>query len=52
MMQRIIDNPELFPQVRRGVRRAVVQLFPFVIHYLIEENRIVVLAVYPAIHPI
>jgi len=29
--QRITDNPEWFPKVRGGVRRAVVRRFPFVI---------------------
>ncbi|PYJ60895.1 MAG: hypothetical protein DME24_07885 [Verrucomicrobia bacterium] len=44
--QRITDNPEWFPKVRGGVRRAVVRRFPFVIHFLIEKKRIVILSVF------
>jgi plasmid stabilization system protein ParE len=45
--QRIVDNPEWFPKVRGEVRRAVVlRRFPFVIHFLIEPKRIVVLSVF------
>src|SRR5207249_9956008 len=36
--QRITDNPEWFPKVRGGVRRAVVRRFPFVIHFLIDRK--------------
>ena len=44
---RIADNPERFPKVRGEVRRAVVlRRFPFVIHFLIEEERIVILSVF------
>jgi plasmid stabilization system protein ParE len=45
--QRIADNPEWFPEVRGKVRRAVVlRRFPFVIHFLIEAERIVILSVF------
>ena len=45
--QRIADNPERFPKVRGEVRRAVVlRRFPFVIHFLIEPERIVILSVF------
>jgi len=44
--QRIADNPEWFPEVRGEVRRAVVRRFPFVIHFLIEQERIVILSVF------
>ena len=44
--QGIADNPERFPRVRGEVRRAVVRRFPFVIHFLIENERIVVLSVF------
>jgi plasmid stabilization system protein ParE len=44
---RIADNPEWFPKVRGKVRRAVVlRRFPFVIHFLIEAERIVILSVF------
>jgi toxin ParE1/3/4 len=44
--QRIAENPEWFPKVRREVRRAVVRRFPFVIHFLIETDRIVIISVF------
>jgi toxin ParE1/3/4 len=45
--ERIADNPEWFPKVRGEVRRAVViRRFPFVIHFLIEAERIVILSVF------
>jgi plasmid stabilization system protein ParE len=45
--QRIADNPEWFPKIRGEVRRAVVlRRFPFVIHFLIEPGRIVILSVF------
>ena len=45
--QCIADNPEWFPKIRGEVRRAVVlRRFPFVIHFLIEAERIVILSVF------
>jgi plasmid stabilization system protein ParE len=45
--QRIAENPDLFPKVRGEVRRAVVlRRFPFVIHFLVEAKRIVILSVF------
>jgi plasmid stabilization system protein ParE len=44
---RIADNPKRFPKIRGEVRRAVIlRRFPFVIHFLIEAERIVVLSVF------
>lgn len=42
----IVRHPSLFRRVRGIVRRAVVRRFPYTIHFLEEENRIVVLAVF------
>jgi len=44
--QQIADQPEWFTRVRGEVRRAVVRRFPFVIHFLIEPERIVILSVF------
>ena len=45
--QRIAGNPERFPKVRGEVRRAVVLgRFPFVVHFLVEKERIVILSVF------
>ena len=44
---RIAKNPERFPKVRGKVRRAVVlRRFPFVIHFLVEPGRLVILSVF------
>jgi len=44
----IAEDPQRFPFVRNQVRRAVVLRFPYTIHYLLEADRIVVLAVFHA----
>ena len=44
--QRIADNPERFPEIRGEVRRAVVRRFPFVVHFLSEKKRIVILSIF------
>jgi plasmid stabilization system protein ParE len=45
--RRIADKPEVFPKIRSDVRRAVVlRRFPFVIHFLAETERIVILSVF------
>ena len=44
--QRTSANPERFPKIRGEVWRAVVRRFPFVIHFLIEADRIVILSVF------
>jgi plasmid stabilization system protein ParE len=45
-LARIADTPEQFGKVRGDVRRAVLRRFPYTIHFLLEANRIVVLAVF------
>lgn len=45
-LDRIASNPEKFQRVREMVRRAVLLRFPYAIHFLIESERIVVLAVF------
>lgn len=42
----VTQHPALFRRVRGQVRRAVVKRFPYTIHFLDEQERIVVLAVY------
>ena len=41
----IQDNPELFPTIYKLNRRAFMRRFPFGIFYLVEQKRVVVLAV-------
>ena len=42
----IVTNPQQFRQVRGEIRRAVLLRFPSTIHFLIESDRIVVLAIF------
>ena len=44
-LQVMADNPEIFQVIYKDVHRAVVQRFPFVIYYQVEEETIVVLAI-------
>ena len=45
LIQRIADNPESFPKIRNEVRRAVVlRGYPYVIHFVVEAERIVILS--------
>jgi plasmid stabilization system protein ParE len=48
LLPRIADTPEQFSKVRGDVRRAVLRRFPYTIHFLVESNRIVVLAIFHA----
>jgi plasmid stabilization system protein ParE len=48
MVSEIAGDPERHPIVRQDCRRAVLRRFPYTIHYLIEENRIVIVAVFHA----
>jgi plasmid stabilization system protein ParE len=44
----ILRNPRLFPVVHQNLRRALTRRFPYQIFYVLEEHRIVVLAVFHA----
>lgn len=41
-------SPNRFPRVRGDVRRAVLQRFPYSTYFLIEEYRVLVLAIFHA----
>lgn len=42
----ILRNPDLYPQVHKGVRRALTRKFPFAVFFFAEEKRIVILSVF------
>jgi plasmid stabilization system protein ParE len=46
MLKRISDSPRQFRCIRNEFRRAVSTRFPYTIHYITEEDRIVVLAIF------
>ena len=45
---RIALSPKQFACVRGDVRRAVLQRFPYSIYFIVEDDRIVVLAIFHA----
>src|SRR3954469_25614869 len=45
-LQRASDTPEQYRKLRGEIRRAVLRRFPFTIHFLAENDRIIVLAVF------
>ena len=44
-LDRILSNPRQYQEVRQGVRRAVMNRFPYSLFYLLDEGEVVVLAV-------
>ncbi len=41
----ILENPNLYQRVYKNIRRALPRRFPYEIFYVIEDNKIIVLAV-------
>lgn len=44
-MQRVVEEPELYPLLYRNTRRALPRRFPFGVFYRVEEEFIMVVAV-------
>ncbi|MFH1418392.1 MAG: type II toxin-antitoxin system RelE/ParE family toxin [Planctomycetota bacterium] len=44
----IRENPESFPVIHEGIRRALARRFPYGVFYLVEQEAIVVLAIFHA----
>ena len=42
----IVRNPEMYPIVSKDIRRALVRRFPYAVFFVLEEMRVVVLAVF------
>lgn len=49
---RIIDNPFVFPKVRRNTRRAVLHRFPYAVYFQALDDAIVVAAIHGRQHPL
>jgi toxin ParE1/3/4 len=47
-LQQVRRYPELFPRVRKTVRRGFIRRFPYGLFYTVEEDTVVVLAVFHA----
>jgi toxin ParE1/3/4 len=46
VLQAILVNPEIFPEVLEGIRKAVVKRFPYCVYFRTRGEIIVVLAVF------
>jgi plasmid stabilization system protein ParE len=44
----ILRNPYQYPMVHKNLRRALIRRFPYQVFFVLEEHRIVVLAVFHA----
>ena len=47
-LRRIANQPQQFRQIRGQVRRVVLQRFPYSIYFLLEVDRVIVLAIFHA----
>ena len=47
-LQAIARNPEQYPAVHKTIRRALTRRFPYEIFFVVEEERVVVLAIFHA----
>ena len=45
-LEHVALNPNQFPLIRGEIRRALLRRFPYGLYYLIEENRVVIVAVF------
>ncbi|MBT5707407.1 type II toxin-antitoxin system RelE/ParE family toxin [Verrucomicrobia bacterium] len=48
LVQQITRNPEIFPQVSGRTRRAILRRSPYTIHFIVETDQVVILAVFHA----
>jgi toxin ParE1/3/4 len=46
VLVRVGDNPELYPQIHKGVRRAPVRRFPYGVFYRTSTDRLDIIAVF------
>ena len=47
-LERVVATPDAFPKVHSEIRRVLVRRFPYGIFYIVEAERIVVLAIFHA----
>jgi plasmid stabilization system protein ParE len=47
-IDRIDRNPLAWPQVETPVRRTLVNRFPYLVHYVVDDEQVLVLGVYHA----
>jgi toxin ParE1/3/4 len=47
-LQKVRRNTEIYPRIRKSVRRASVRRFPYGLFYVVEESVVVVIGVFHA----
>ena len=45
LFERLADNPRIYPRVHGNVHRVVLRRFPYLVYFVIEGSRVVILAV-------
>lgn len=46
VLQSVVSNPDAFPEVLEGIRKAVIKRFPYCLYFRVRGEAIVVLAVF------
>jgi toxin ParE1/3/4 len=46
VLQSVVSNPDAFPEVLEGIRKAVIKRFPYCLYFRVRGEVIVVLAVF------
>lgn len=46
VLQTVVSNPDTFPEVLEGIRKAVIKRFPYCLYFRIRGEVVVVLAVF------
>jgi plasmid stabilization system protein ParE len=46
ILEKVSQNAKQFPQIRGNIRRALLRRFPYGLHFIHEEHRVVIVAVF------
>ena len=46
VLQTVVSNPDTFPEVLEGIRKAVIKRFPYCLYFRVRGEGVVVLAVF------
>lgn len=41
----VAENPEIWPEIEKGIQRRLVRRFPYSILYAVHENKVIIVAV-------
>jgi toxin ParE1/3/4 len=45
LFARLAANPQIYPKVHGEIRRAVLRRFPYLVYFLIEDTKVIILGV-------